>query len=343
MKNKFILIALVLFATISQAQVNFSEIALARFTDGDNTAVEESNTLFATAKTNLMEAESIEQQYAKYNNDKKRKKWESKTAKAKQARVDAQVDNGNAYAKLAGIYQRIIDSGTYLYEDDHAIAVEYLNEGNKNIKKAEARFSKYIGQKSSAFKKTEYKALVKDLEMAEQFYQTAFASYEEAIVVLNDQQQKKDKENAELQAWERAQSKNTIDGFKSYLSANPDGLHADEARAAISNLETLILQQAKKIVTYRVQLLADQKVWDKQIIAQQYPMLKATDIDEWFDDKDGLFKYCTAKFPNYASAREFKNKLKGNRTDVFVIAFISGYQVDITEAKTETNETHLVD
>ena len=337
--KKFNLLIVMLFAVVvSQAQVALSEAATAYLTEGDRQNIEASNSFFQKAKDLLSQAEAIDSKYEKYNNNKKRKKWEKKTYEAKQARVEAALASASGYAKFFDVYKRIIGEGQFFFEDDRSFAQEYMERAETSFKKANRNLSTYAGLAASQYKKTAYDKVQRDLKKAEEEFMACFGAMEEAVVLLSEQQTKKDAEDRDNTAWRNAERQHSIDGYRNYIASFPDGRYVEDARQSIAQLETDQREAAENLITYRVQILADENIWTRDKVAAIYPKVPENAIIEYFDDKDSYYKYSTGEFKSYREAAAYRDQLKTNRKDVFVVAFQRGSLMDIVEARRSTNE-----
>lgn len=338
---------LFLFVSLTMAMLTFGQytpsgVAMSLMSDGDKSEIEKADKSFSASDRLIKKAEKIEQKYQKYNNSKKRKKYEKKTKEAKKLRVDAQLEKAKGYKKIFEVYLEVVSNGKFHFEADRRSAEDYIRTAEDNASSAPNFLKKYKGKKSSKFKKIRFAAINDDIAKNEDAYQSALLVLEDALATLNEQESKRLNEVADANAWKLAEDENTIASYETYLRSQPNGTYVTDANQRISNLkDEMASAAAAKVqneITYKVQILADKKAWLKTKVVSIYPSISVAQIFEWFDDADGFFKYAAGEFKSYKEAKILRDGLKNERQDVFIIAFKKGFQIDIVEARTTTNE-----
>ncbi len=347
MRKIFLLITLIGLASFSFGQFTPSGTANDMFSDGDKSTIEKAEKSFSSANRLIKKAEKIEKKYQKYNNSKKRKKYESKTKEAKMLRVQAQEEKAKGYKKIVNVYLNVLSAGKFHFEQDRELANQYIESAEAETKNASSYLKKYKGLKKSKYKKIRYSAIENDIQQNEDAYQNSLTGLEDAMALLSEQEGKKANENSDKNAWDLAEKENTIAAYRAYLGSHPNGNYAIDAKQRIGNLQAeaeaaaAAASKAENAITYKVQILADRNAWTKVKVSKIYPNVSPDRIFEWFDDKDSFFKYATGEFSTYQAAKSLREQLKNDRQDVFIIAFKKGYQIDIVEARTATNELDI--
>lgn len=284
--------------------------------------------------TYVSKAEKEEIDNAKLMNSskaKKKKKAEKKLVDAKKYRIQAAEFYDKAYLAAYNVYMEIVIDAEWEFPEDGTLAQEYLDDANTQFADAQRTLAKYGEYSEDQLQKSvKYQTLKSDLGTIKSTEEEAVYKLIDAILLYEEQEVKaQERDAADNLAWKNAVSKNSIDSYKSYLTAYPTGIHAQEAASKIEALEEAFLaaQQSNSNVKYKVQICADKKKWTTANIKSK--IYSGTEsIDERY--ADGYYKYSIGEFSTYNEAKTFKNRIgvKG----AFVVCFVDGEQVHVTKA-----------
>lgn len=291
----------------------------------------------AKADKLIVNADAEDNKNAKFLNSQKKgkqKKGEKKAAPAKDVRIKASKLYEKSYGSLIEIYKTIIEDGTFEFQADKSAAEDYLAEAEQTLKDGSDKLAPYSKMNTKTLETTNYNKLKSDMSACKQKFQNAGAQAYEAVKLLAQQADKKQKEDAAEQSfWNNCVNTNTIDSYNRYLSKYPSGRYVNDARRRIANLQQMAMvkkptsDDVNEGLCYRIQILADTKPWSARKLQRLYR--GGLKIDE--RQSDGYYKYWVGCYRTYneAQAAEQSMKLK----ESFIVCFNNGSQIHVSEAQ----------
>ncbi len=340
-----ILLILIMSASNLFAQKLVYEPVKNKLSEDQISTLTKSSKALDRTKSHMKKAKAIEKKYAKLKK-KKKKKYEKKIWEAKKYRITAANINLKSYADAVELYTAFLQENTFYFTDDKEKADELINTANDNINSAKDELSKFNKSTSKSFYKKKVKSskLLNAVEAAETNQEEAYKAITQAIDIFLQQESKKQNEEAENNAWNRAKLTNSIASYQAYLSAYPTGKYAGQARAKIAKIrqqEAEALANKKPDYTFSVQIAASRiKISDKTLnrLVDDPSMVVETYTDDYY-------KYRIGSYVSYEEAYNFKSTLTagGNfnkrRQKPFIVAFDKdGNQVEVTD---EMKPEHL--
>lgn len=309
----------------------------------DMNTIKKANNLLKGADNKLKLVEKEEEKFEKYF-PKKAKKGEKKALKAKTLRIEAADLRAKAYNAKYRVYKRKIEGVTFEYPNDEERAKELIKEADASINSGSKKLKSYMGIKKSDLKKKQYAKIQKDLAKVLELQQFAIDRVAEAFEIWFQQDEKKMKEMAEKDAWSTAQSRNTANSFRAYLTQYPYGDHASAAKIKIGELEEnqkladedaerkrreeeALKNKKETGIWFEVQVMAVTKQAPEKTVTKVY---KGSDNVREFQN-DGWFKYSVGKFKTYKEARAYRSQT-GVR-GAFVVAFQDEQPIKVRDAK----------
>ncbi len=261
----------------------------------------------------------------------KRKKAEKKTVDAKKDLLSAANFYDNGYTDLYETYKDFFGTLQFETAEFESKANNLVAEAEKNYKNGHAILEKNKNYSDKELKKTvKFKQLQNSVSKGSSQEKSAVQMLAKAIkLYYSEKEEIKRRTEADNNAWADAVAQNTISAYQNYLNKFPNGLHAEEARQRIQEIEAEIEQQEALNKTsnliYRVQILADKRPWtDSEIKAKIYNTSEP--IYEVF--YNGWYKYAIGEFHTYAEAKAFRDQIRKRRKGAFVIAFKDGEYID---------------
>jgi hypothetical protein len=302
----------------------------------------------------ITKAEAIESEYSKFKNSNKKrhkKKYEKKTWEAKKFRTTAENLRQKSYATAVNVYSDLIESLDFYYEEDEEEALRLNQAAQNEISNAEKILAKYDEAESRRDYKKEvsHSSLLSNIANAQQAQEEALNNQFETLELYLAQKNKRDAEERDNAAWQRAKREHTISAYNRYIDNFPRGKYVNAAREEIAKLEELARIEAEKnknpesLYTFKI-----------QIAASRIP-LSDEQIREYYDDPskvsqeytENYYKYRVGTFTDYASAHQFLETLMQSRSinypyeEPFIVAFDrEDNQVEVTN---EMKPEHLRD
>jgi len=291
---------------------------------------------------------------------KKDKKGEKKSVYAKQYRIDRTKKYLDGLTKLHEILNERLNFAIFEYPEDQTVVNKLRNESDDLFASANQQFSPYEGLDKKALKKDyKYYSMISEFESIVQMCLSGIEKQIDAYAIWAAQTEKKQMEIADDNAWKDAQNKNTIDGYKEYLSGFPKGKYREDANEKIDELEKLAAEQARlaaereqarldsiaaaEAEAERLRLLALQNqgptgLWYSIQIMAVYFQVDSVRINEIYKGEgevteryeDGMYKYTVGEFDTFEEAREFRKTIS---MPSFIVAFQDGERIPTLEAR----------
>jgi len=306
-------------------------------TDDQNQALIKLQEDIAKGEKSLVTADNTDKQFSKFLDSSKKgkqKKGEKKTVEVKKVRIKAAKTFEKSYQAYVDLCKNIVEENDFEFQADKSTAQDYIAQAEETLKEGNAKLTSYSKQTDKNLETTSYKKLKSDLEACKQKYEAAASQANDAIRLLADQADKKQKmDEAEQQFWNSAVQANTIESYNRYLSKYPNGKYVNDARRRITNLQNMAKvkkptsSDVNEGLCYRLQICADKKPWSKRKLQRLY---KGTlQIDE--RQSDGYYKYWIGCYRTYNEAQEAEQSL--GIKECFIVCFNNGNQIHVTEAQ----------
>lgn len=334
--------AVMLMMTISlsaQAQVDpaMFETVMDFLSDDQNNSIVRIQEDIAKADKMIVNADSDDNKNGKFLNSQKKgkqKKGEKKAVPAKDVRIKASKLYEKSYGALIEIYKTVIEDGIFEFQADKSAAEDYIAQAEQTIRDGSEKLAPYSKTTAKSLETTNYNKLKSDMSACKQKFQNAGMLGYEAIKLLAQQADKKQKEDAAEQSfWNSAVNTNTIDSYNRYISKYPSGKYVNDARRRIVNLQQMAMvkkptsDDVNEGLCYRIQILADTKPWSQRKLQRLYK--GGLKIDE--RQSDGYYKYWIGCYRTYNEAQEAEQSMKLKES--FIVSFNNGTQIHITEAQ----------
>ncbi len=306
-------------------------------TDDQNQALIKLQEDIAKGEKSLVTADNTDKQFSKFLDSSKKgkqKKGEKKTVDVKKVRIKAAKTFEKSYQAYIDLCKNIVEENDFEFQADKGTAQDYIAQAEETLKEGNAKLSTYSKMQDKTLETTSYKKMKSDLEACKQKYEAAANQANDAIRLLADQADKKQKmDEAEQSDWNKAVQANTIDSYNRYINKYPNGKYVNDARRRIANLQNMARvkkptsNDVNEGLCYRIQICADKKPWSKKKLQRLYR--GTLNIDERLSD--GYYKYWIGCYRTYneAQAEEQSMKLK----ESFIVCFNNGTQIHVTEAQ----------
>jgi hypothetical protein len=292
----------------------------------------------------ITKAEVIESEYSKFKNSSKKRhqrKYERKTWEAKKFRTKAENLRQKSYAVAVQVYSDLIESLDFYYENDESRALSLNEEALSEINNAEKMLAKYDEAESRRdYKKdVSHSSLLSNINSAQRAQEDALSKQFEAMALYLEQSKKREADERDNAAWQKAKREHTISAYNTYLQDFPQGRYVRAAREEIAKLEELARIEAERnknsesLYTFKVQIAASRiPISDEGIRAYYYDPSQVSSV--YTED---YYKYRVGNFTDYASAHQFLETLMQSRTfnypheEPFIVAFDKdGNQIEVS-------------
>jgi hypothetical protein len=338
MKNKLLsVIAILLVFTLGlKAQtteipgyVKFAD----KFGDEDKLTMEKVNAEVADAVNRMNNVLKEEKDLQKYFQKKNTSKGEKKSVPQKQKWIGAYNIYINGLNSVYDMYNSWLNNATYYDDQVRAQVADLASKAEVNRGKANDLFGNYRKSSESDLKKNvKYTKMKVDLNQAGKMSMDALNYMVEALEIVFRHEEMMSKDEL---AWKKALAQDDFDAYVAYIKDFPRGKHVEEAKIKIKEYkeriaaERSLKEQENVELIYKVQILAVSKQANDRKKKKLYS--NTSQIEEFKDPSDGLYKYYVGKFSKYTEAKAFEKKL--GIGDAFVVGYKNGVRIDILQAQ----------
>lgn len=198
--------------------------------EGEN-SIEEGNFI-------LGQVENQEFEIDKYFEKGSTPKAEKKSVNVKAQRIDAARAHDRAFVLIQNAFETRLGKAKWQFDEDKRSAEAMRNNSIAKMEEATKKSEdyKYLGEKDLAT--YPYADLKANIELVNATYMEAIRLQFDAYRLLLGQQDKKQKIADDNFAWGIAQRDNTKESYQTYLGNYANGIHTEEAQAAIDKLNS---------------------------------------------------------------------------------------------------------
>ncbi|MCQ2249652.1 MAG: hypothetical protein MJZ66_00940 [Bacteroidales bacterium] len=306
-------------------------------TDDQNQALIKLQEDIAKSEKNVVTADNTDKQYSKLLDSGKKgkqKKGEKKTVEVKKTRIKAAKMFEKSYQAYVDLCKTIVEENDFEFDADKSTAEDYIAQAEEALREGNAKLSTYSKMQDKALETATYKKMKTDLDACKQKYEAAASHANDAVRLLADQADKKQKmDEAEQNDWNKAVQANTIDSYNRYINKYPTGKYVNDARRRIANLQNMAKvkkptsDDVNEGLCYRIQICADQKPWSSRKLQRLYK--GSLQIDE--RQSDGYYKYWIGCYRTYNEAQTAEQEMRLKES--FIVCFNNGLQIHVTEAQ----------
>ena len=284
----------------------------------------------------ITKAEAIESEYSKFKNSSKKRhqrKYERKIWEAKKFRTTAENLRQKSYAAVVKVYSDLIESFDFYYENDESRALSLNEEALSEINNDEAE------SRRDYKKDVSHSSLLSNINSAQRAQEDALSKQFEAMGLYLEQNKKREADERDNAAWQKAKREHTISAYNAYIQDFPQGRYVRAAREEIAKLEELARIEAEKnknpesLYTFKVQIAASRTPISDQGIRAYYS--DPSQVSSVYTED--YYKYRVGNFTDYASAHQFLETLMQSRTinypheEPFIVAFDKdGNQIEVS-------------
>jgi len=291
------------------------------------------------AKSYISKGDKLSSQISKEENSiskhRGKKKYEKKSVDAKKLRIKQALFYEKGLTVVYDVYGEKVASCVFYYDDDEAKVQKLQQDATDDFNSGKRKLKTYNGVSEKALKKKHKHSTIKsNLETSLSFKKSAIRSLISGYKIFVAQEEKKEKENAENEAWNNAISDDSIEAYRTYLSDYSNGKHASEARNRIAELEEAVRKKqaederlrSLENLKFHIQIAASRKQLSKYKIRRIYRGKESISMKNY----DNWYKYSIGTYETYEAAHAFLDTLK--ITGAFVVAYLNGSKIHIVEA-----------
>ncbi len=310
-------------------------------TENDIAKLEKARVLFGKSNKLKKQIAKEDKRIKKYF-QKRKKKGERKSVKAKRMRTEQALTYIKAYRVVYDVYVAKINACKYEFSSDKEEIKSLLEETYNNFKSANKIVISYKGKKKRKLKRLEYDKLKSDFDKAKNLQVTGLENLIVAYDIYEEQGPKLKKLKDEKTAWSNAQRLNNLQAYRNYISNYPRGEYVSEAKAKIKKIETeneknRKEREAAEAERKRLEILKNKITFQLQIVASKVP-LNSKELKKYYKGtltikmrkEENWYKYAIGLFESYDKAKKFESKqrIRGS----FVVAYKQGAKIDIKKA-----------
>jgi len=332
--------------------------------------LEKAVNILMKARGNENNANEIERRYAKLKAKGKEEAWRSKTWEAKEQRIMAEKNYKLAYNTIAGVYSEIIKKAEYENDTYKNEALSLNEQALEKLEDANLVLSQYSEPSKEYLEQLSNDEIDSAIYSSHLMKLGGIRLQISALEIFLEKGKQSGPKNKEELAWQNAKKTNTISSYYEYLNNNPRGKHMADANKAISEIEKTSAsndladtdnnknsrniknnentnnptennnnnnnnnnqnnknnQTAKGNLKFKVQIAASIAEISEWMLNAKAPGIKNITTYK----TDGWIKYLVGEFNTYDEAASYRNELRSNAPDAFIVVFENGKQIKVTD------------
>jgi hypothetical protein len=293
------------------------------------------------AEASIKKAEGIEASYA--DKKKKEKKYEKKIWEAKKFRIDAEVKYSRGFSGATTVYSAFINEANFYLDSDKEEAKRLDSEAIELMGTADNQLSKLkkVAGEKKALEKMSSSKLGSELASSHKLIEDALEKQFKAMELYLKQADKKKYDEKDRQAWDEAQSINTVEAYEEYVTNFSRGKNAAKAREKIEELRKepeVVVDSSDQVnpevavagITFKVQIAASKIPLSHAKLSALYSQTDQIERQR----VGGQYKYRVGNFKSYGEAAKKRDQMRvSGAPDAFIVAFDKkNTQIPVTDA-----------